>query len=350
MEWTRGHTIGRGSTATVSLATRRHTGQTFAVKSAEFGRSEFLQREQGILSSLSHPHVVSYEGAEVTRRGNGKGLDYNLMMEYVPGGTLLDLIRRRGTPLEEPEIRCYARHIAGALEYLHSVGLVHCDVKGSNILVGEGGAKMGDFGSAKWAVSDPISKTGGQAPSSINGTPAFMSPEVARGEEQSFPADVWALGCTVIEMATGSSPWPDADDPVSVLYRVGFSEESPAIPGFLSELGKSFLKKCLKRRPERRWTAAQLLQHPFLEGLSSLGKTVQESKLKSPTTVLEHGFWESAEDSEAVVETVSRSSSDMRAGRIPEMASFSGMPSWTGDENWVTIRSEDMGSPCLWCC
>ncbi|XP_057955436.1 mitogen-activated protein kinase kinase kinase 18-like [Malania oleifera] len=345
MDWTRGRPIGRGSSATVSLATSRRSGDIFAVKSVELAGSELLQREQRILSSLCSPYVVGYRGADISSENNE--LLYNLFMEYVPGGTLTDAIRLRGGELEESEIGFYARQIAQGLVYLHSLGLAHCDIKGRNIFVGENGAKIGDLGCAKWI--DPKSRYGGGVEAMpIAGTPAFMAPEVARGEEQGFAADVWALGCTIIEMATGSSPWPGANDPVSVLYRIGFSGESPEIPRRLSENGKDFLSKCLSRDPEKRWSAGELLKHPFLEEFSSQEKVFQELNSNSPTSILENDFWDCVEEGETPGERIQTSSLNSAEERIGRLTSFSSTPKWAGDENWVTIRSNvnESGSFC----
>ncbi|KAF2314176.1 hypothetical protein GH714_023885 [Hevea brasiliensis] len=121
-------------------------------------------------------------------------------------------------------IRLYTRDILQGLEYLHTNGLAHCDIKSKNVLVSKEGAKIADFGCAKF-----VEKVGG-AMSEFSGTPAFMAPEVARGEEQGFPADLWALGCTIIEMATGNIPWTEhQNDPVSALYQIGFSSEISGI-------------------------------------------------------------------------------------------------------------------------
>lgn len=346
MDWTRGHTIGRGSSAAVSLATSSHSGrdQVFAVKSTELSQSEFLQREQKILSSLSSPHVVSSLGHDVTREDNK--LMYNIFMEYVPGGTIIDAISSRGGLFDESVIGFYTRQIAKGLEYLHSVGLVHCDIKGRNILVGQEGPKIADFGCARWA--DPAAET---VP--IGGTPMFMAPEVARGEEQGFPCDVWALGCTVLEMATGGSvPWPNAADPVTLLYRIAYSGESPEIPSFLSDQANDFLGKCLKRDPKERWTVAQLLKHPFLEEItiinSSSTKQVQESSAtsRSPTSILDQGIWNSLQESETLGNLVDHPSVENSCAddRIRRLSLFSGMPRWSFDEdNWITVRGNDCG-------
>ncbi|KAI4334129.1 hypothetical protein L6164_018859 [Bauhinia variegata] len=171
----------------------------------------------------------------------------------------------------------------------------------------------------------------------------FMAPEVARAEEQGCPCDIWALGCTVIEMATGASPWPNVVDPVSVLYRIAYSGETPEIPGFLSEQGKDFLGKCLKRNPKDRWTATQLLKHPFLEEFNSSGaKEIQESNpTSSPTSILDQGFWNCLEESESFGNMRHASFENSSADRIRRLAACSGEPSWRCDEDWMLTRGNE---------
>uniref|UniRef100_A0A6N2M846 Protein kinase domain-containing protein n=1 Tax=Salix viminalis TaxID=40686 RepID=A0A6N2M846_SALVM len=241
MDWTRGHAIGHGSTATVSLATSIQSGDVFAVKSVELLQSEFLQREQQILSSITSPFIVSYKGCDITRE-NSKVM-YNLFLEYMPAALLAMQFRC----VDESSIRNYTCQILRGLDYIHLNGLVHCDIKSSNILVGRGGAKIADFGCARRVEKEGRSR-------------------VARGEEQGFASDIWALGCAIIEMASGSTPWHNVNDPVSIIYRVGYSGHLPDFPSCLSEQASDFLDKCLRRDPRERWTASQLLKHPFLVG------------------------------------------------------------------------------------
>lgn len=317
MDWTRGHTIGHGASAAVSIAVSRLSGDIFAVKSAELSRSEPLKREDSILSNLNCPHIVGYRGCDISLE-NGRAM-FNLMIEHAPDGTLSDAVRRGGGRLAEAAIRHYTRGIMKGLEYLHSRGIVHCDIKGSNILLSRGEAKIADFGCAK-AAEETV----------IGGTPLFMAPEVARGEEQGFPADIWALGCTVIEMATGHAPWPNEP---ATLHRIAFSGEAPELPDFLSELGKDFLSKCLRVDCRERWTAKELIRHPFLDDFRHEKMIVDSSD--SPTSILDQGIWSSIEE-ESSHDPIEMSFADI--SEFKELCVNSRMEELDFTESWITVR------------
>ncbi|CAI9754854.1 unnamed protein product [Fraxinus pennsylvanica] len=339
MEWTRGRTIGHGATATVSIATSG-LGDVFAVKSAYLSKSEFLQREQKILSTLNSPFIVEYIGYGITRHNNT--IMFDLMMEYVRYGTLVDVIHKCGGWLDEFLISHYTRQIVQGLEYLHSTGIVHCDIKGRNILIGEDGVKISDFGCAK-RIKNPVEGIKDDGEASIGGTPAFMAPEVARGVEQGFPADIWALGCTIIEMATGGLPWPNLSHPSSLLYRIALSEELPEFPAFLSDKAKDFLSKCLRRDPKERWTAKQLVKHPFLEELSNMKKVTNDTA-GSPTSILDQGIWSFIDESETSYnQSPTDSTLNSPSQRLKQLSMSSGlMVNWNWEYSWVTVRdSED---------
>ncbi|XP_048136004.1 mitogen-activated protein kinase kinase kinase 18 isoform X2 [Rhodamnia argentea] len=267
--WVRGRCIGRGSFGTVCLGFHKRTGEVFAVKSVDTAsclphQIESLENEIRILRSLPpSPHVVAYLRDDVTSSdGPAKMTCRNLHMEYVPGGTAADLAARRGgkfSDVDEAVVRSQARCVVSALQQLHSRGIVHCDVKGTNILVGQDprSAKLADFGSAI-----RIGESGDSiAP---RGSPLWMAPEVIRGECQGPTSDVWSLGCAVVEMVTGRPPWED-HGVVDTLSRIGYSSEIPEYPAQLSKQGRDFLDKCLRRDPEARWSCDRLLQHPFLQ-------------------------------------------------------------------------------------
>ncbi|KAK4588408.1 hypothetical protein RGQ29_019410 [Quercus rubra] len=344
MDWTRGQIIGRGSSATVSVAKVHGSGEIFAAKSTELSQSEFLKREQRILSTISCPQIVAYKGCNVSSE-NGKLL-YNLFMEYAPRGTLIDAIHSQGGGLGEATIQAYTRKIVLGLEFLHSNSIVHCDIKCHNILVTNDGVKIADLGCAR--ELDDVSS----ADLAIAGTPVFMAPEVARGEQQGFPADVWALGCTMIEMATGRAPWPGVSDPVSALYRIGYSGEVPEVPNFMSKQAKDFLGMCLKRDPMERWSASELLNHSFLEEPKFQLKEVNSFDSDTPTCVLDKGFWESMEEPETNPSTTYKSSLNSVKERIQRLSEGSTTlcqqkPNWACEEDWVTVRSNSNKEPEL---
>ncbi|PHT43194.1 hypothetical protein CQW23_17219 [Capsicum baccatum] len=324
MDWTRGHTIGHGSTAVVSIAKSRFSDEFFAVKSVELSQAQFLQKEQKIMSQLSSPYIVSYKGCDVTKEKDK--LMFNLMMEYMSEGTLIDENRKQGIRINEPLIGYYSKQILLGLDYLHSRGIAHCDIKGQNILLGKTGAKIADFGCARAAASAET----------ISGTPMFMAPEVARGEEQGCPADIWALGCTIIEMAIGRLPWANVTNAASLLYQIAFSGQSPEIPKFLSLEARDFLIKCLRRDPKERWAAKQLLKHPFLEESNSNSTTNQDCVTSSPTSILDQDIWNS-ETVDSTIQTVSSIESPLQ--RLRKRDLNSGEPNWRWDDHrWVTVR------------
>ncbi|XP_047056975.1 mitogen-activated protein kinase kinase kinase 17-like [Lolium rigidum] len=317
-QWTRLRTIGCGASGgVVSLAADGASGELFAVKSvAAAADAAMLSREQGILSGLCSPDVVRCLGG--AHRDDGS---YHLFLEFAPGGSLADEVARNGGRLEERAIRAYAADVLRGLAYIHGESLVHGDIKSRNIVIGaDGRAKIADFGCARMAGSDRP----------IGGTPAFMAPEVARGEEQGPAADVWALGCTIVEMATGRAPWSDVDNVLAAVHRIGYTDAVPEVPAWLSPEAKNFLAACFARNAGERATAVELLEHPFVAlqpGEAKAGRWV------SPKSTLDAAFWESDSDDEEP-EEISANASD----RIKSLAcSFSALPDWDSDEGWIDV-------------
>ncbi|XP_047056978.1 mitogen-activated protein kinase kinase kinase 18-like [Lolium rigidum] len=325
--WTRVRTLGRGASgAVVSLAADDRSGALFAVKSARAADDQ-LRREGAILSALCSPHVLPCLGFRASDAG-----ECQLFLEFAPGGTLADVAERQGGRLEECLIRAYAADVARGLAYLHGRSVVHGDIKSRNVVVGaDGRAKIADFGCAR--------SVGSGRP--VAGTPAFMAPEVARGEEQGPAADVWALGCTVLEMATGRAPWSDMADVLAALHRIGYTDAVPEVPAWLSADAKSFLAACFARDPRDRCTAAQLLEHPFLAS-AGCGEKPEEAaaavgKWVSPKSTLDAELWEES-DTEEDEEDISESPAE----RIKALASSScsGLPDWDSNEGWIDVLNE----------
>ncbi|KAM0885928.1 hypothetical protein ACQ4PT_029996 [Festuca glaucescens] len=329
--WTRVRTLGRGASgAEVYLAADDKSGELFAVKSARASGAAALRREQAIMSALRSPRVVSCVG------GRG-GLDgsYQLLLEFAPGGSLADEVART-SGLEERAVRAYAADVAAGLAYLHGESMVHGDgaaspnnVKARNVVIGaDSRAKLADFRCARKADGGPI----------IGGTPAFMAPEVARGEEQGPAADVWALGCTVVEMATGRASWSGAHgDALAAMHRIGYTDAVPEVPQWLSVEATDFLGMCLVRRASDRCTAAQLLEHPFLaSAVFDTKLKAVEGKWVSPKSTLDAAFWESESDAKEADDDLSHSTTErIKALACPAWA----FPDWDSDEGWIDVLS-----------
>ncbi|KAL8261862.1 hypothetical protein R6Q59_025911 [Mikania micrantha] len=325
--WIRRNCIGKGSFGVVSLAVddHSHSGLTFAVKSVEKKSGDFLrclENEIRILKSLSSPYVVRYLGDDVTSEYST--VYRNLHVEYMPGGSVADVARHGG----DKNLRSYTWCITSALSYIHSKNIVHCDVKGTNVLIGKnpGTAKLADFGSA---VDSGVPFPG------TRGSPLWMAPEVIRGEYIGPESDVWSLGCTVIEMLTGKPAWQDRG--ADTLCQIGYSDELPEFPAPIPDDLRDFLDKCLKREVSERWSCDQLLQHPFLLSCSSPSPpqiTINTCRF-SPRCVFD--WCDSSSSIESTVDMCefNKKKSDAKQ-RIRKLASNSGVK-WES-EGWEVVR------------
>ncbi|CAL5012551.1 unnamed protein product [Urochloa decumbens] len=267
IRWRKGDLIGSGAFGQVYLGMDLDSGELLAVKQVLIGSSNAarekaqahvmeLEDEVRMLKNLSHPNIVRYIGT--VREEN----TLNILLEFVPGGSIQSLLGRLGS-FPEAVIRKYTKQLLHGLEYLHRNGIIHRDIKGANILVDNKGCiKLADFGASK-KVEKLATAT---AAKTMKGTPYWMAPEVIVGSGHNCSADIWSVGCTVIEMATGKAPWSHEYQEVSLLYYVGMTKSHPPIPEHLSPEAKDFLLKCLQKEPEMRSGASDLLQHPFLTG------------------------------------------------------------------------------------
>jgi serine/threonine protein kinase len=204
--------IGRGGMGIVYLARDITLGRPVAVKClppellADRTIRSRLEREARLLALLSHPNIAAiYERIDET-----EGTTY-LILEYVPGPTLADLIAGGSLGLEEAlSVACQT---AGALAAAHEHGIIHRDLKPGNIkITPEGEVKVLDFGLAK-AIQEARSHTQGSTitePGRVMGTPAYMSPEQTAGDPVDHRTDIWSLGVVVYEMLTGTLPFQGA--------------------------------------------------------------------------------------------------------------------------------------------
>ncbi|XP_047625745.1 mitogen-activated protein kinase kinase kinase 4 isoform X3 [Phacochoerus africanus] len=261
-KWQRGNKIGEGQYGKVYTCISVDTGELMAMKEIRFQPNDHktikeTADELKIFEGIKHPNLVRYFGVELHRE------EMYIFMEYCDEGTLEEVSR---LGLQEHVIRLYSKQITVAINVLHEHGIVHRDIKGANIfLTSSGLIKLGDFG-----CSVKLKNNAQTMPGEVNstlGTAAYMAPEVitrAKGEGHGRAADIWSLGCVVIEMVTGKRPWHEYEHNFQIMYKVGMGHKPP-IPERLSPEGKDFLSHCLESEPRMRWTASQLLDHSFIK-------------------------------------------------------------------------------------
>ncbi|CAH8267603.1 unnamed protein product [Arabidopsis lyrata] len=273
--WIKSEFLGRGSYGSVYLATsKKDKGKTImAIKSAEISRASSLMEEERILTRLLSPFVVRCYGHEIALEETlfgGSRTNYNLILEYCSGKSLADLIENNIGGLSEKDVKMFARYILNGLNYIHRENIIHCDIKPENILLSPvenrirpNGyvTKIGDFGLALEKGSSEYEK----APGHTRGTTRYMSPELIRHGIVDYAVDIWAYGCTVLEMFTGQEVWGEHSDlgPVDWDSLIGLSSFIPYIPDWLSEEAQDFLSCCLVRDHGSRWGIGALMNHPF---------------------------------------------------------------------------------------
>lgn len=262
MKWRQGDEIGAGSYGHVYMAQCKSTGHQFAVKVARIRDSEEekfcekLQKELDICKDLRHRHIVACLGHEFINRR------LYIYLEYVPGGSLRHMVNQYGA-LQAPLLKKATRGMLKGLNYLHKLSppVAHRDLKGANVLIDlQFCVKLADFGCSKQCtdMSRSFSKVG-----SIH----WVAPEVLQDAGHGRRADIWSLGCVIIEIATAADPWgPKAfDNIMQAMHVISSSERTPPIPDALPDSARSLIRQCVQRSPEERPCASQLLLHPFLQ-------------------------------------------------------------------------------------
>ena len=264
--------IGEGAMASVYLATQRSLERKVALKvmaaalAADPSFCERFLREGKTLARLSHPHTVTIHDI-----GNVGEL-YYMAMEYLPNGTLKERIAAGLTPEQGVTL---IRQIASALGYAHAQGLVHRDVKPANILFrADGTAVLSDFGIAK-SLDDRTQFT--QAGFAV-GTPSYMSPEQARGQEIDGRADLYALGVVLYEILVGKLPYSGTDALSTALANL--TEPLPELPVHHGRY-QEVLRKLLAKDPAERFPDAAAL----LRALDQLPADSPEATLVRPLPI-----------------------------------------------------------------
>ncbi len=243
--------IGRGGMGAVWLGRDEVLGRQVALKqiglmpgadSTDLARAE---REARLSAQLHHPHVVAVFDVVIDPETSG----HWLVMEYVEGTTLAQLVRSRG-PLSPDDAAPLLWQTADALLAAHAAGIVHRDVKPANILIDTNRrAKLTDFGIARIAADPALTQTG-----MVTGSPAYLAPEVAMGGRGDEAVDVWSLGATTFFVLAGRPPYEIGDNVLGGLYRI-VNEDPPYLEaGWLTPL----LAGTLVKDPAQRWSMAQV--------------------------------------------------------------------------------------------
>ncbi|KAH7278501.1 hypothetical protein KP509_38G044400 [Ceratopteris richardii] len=272
--------IGKGSFGDVYKGFDKELRKEVAIKLIDLEESEDevedIQREISLLAQCRSSYITEYYGSYLHET------KLWIIMEHMAGGSL-----HTGQPLDEASIACILKDLLHALDYLHSEGKIHRDIKAANILLtGNGDVKVADFG-----VSAQLTRTMSKFKTFV-GTPFWMAPEVIQSSEgHNEKEDIWSLGITAIEMAKGEPPYADLH-PMRVLFLIPANERvccivseeescreaqckravetlflnnPPHLDDHFSRLMKEFVALCLKRNPTERPSAKELLRHHFVK-------------------------------------------------------------------------------------
>ncbi|KAH0788211.1 STE family protein kinase [Histomonas meleagridis] len=252
--------IGCGATSSVYKAKYLGNGKIISIKKIDLEINEIeidvLRREVAFWSTSNNPGIVDYYGSFI----NGSIL--YILMEYCAGGSVLDIMKSSFPEgfKDEVQIATILKGILEALAYVHSNKQVHRDIKPGNVLICEDGSiKIGDFGVAASLLEQGKKR----ARYTVIGTPCYMAPEVFGEIGYTEKADIWSLGISSIELATGVAPYSNLP-PLRITKQI-INAPPPKLPseGFTPEF-QEFVRKCLNHSTESRPSAEELLKHPFI--------------------------------------------------------------------------------------
>ncbi|KAM6955774.1 uncharacterized protein map3k19 [Lycodopsis pacificus] len=265
--WTKGEVLGRGAYGTVYCGLTSQ-GQLIAVKQVSLDSSDpdtakkeygHLQGEVELLKTLRHANIVGFLGTSLYQHV------VSIFMEYIPGGSIASILHRFG-PLPERVLALYTHQILEGVAYLHLNRVIHRDLKGNNVmLMPTGVIKLIDFGCARrLSCLNHTASNSGDLLKSVHGTPYWMAPEVINETGYGRKSDIWSVGCTVFEMATGKPPLAHMDKMAALFYIGAQRGLMPVLPNGFSDHAKDLVKISLTSDQRLRPSADQLLKHSFI--------------------------------------------------------------------------------------
>ncbi|KAI8775918.1 mitogen-activated protein kinase kinase kinase 3 [Biomphalaria glabrata] len=263
--WTKAkdETLGQGKFGKIYLCCESNSFFLFALKEIKLDRTnkeietelECMRNEMKILGGLRHERIVQYYGCQK------EDITFRIFLEYMPGRSVFDHLKKFDRMTESATAKVTKQVLEG-LAFLHSNDIVHRDIKASNILRDViGNIKLSDFGISKHLTG--VTSTAGM--NTAEGSSYWMAPEVIRGSGYGRNADLWSVGCTVVEMMTKEPPFYKLK-PATAIYKIG-QGESPIyeLPADSTDNVKAFLSITFQPKSSDRTSAQRLLKHDFVK-------------------------------------------------------------------------------------